>query len=83
MLDASAVATAKYFADAADAILLDTRIADRIGGTWILHDWNISAKIVEECSVPVILAGGMTPENIAEAVLRIRPYAVDMMCILG
>ena len=81
MLDASAVATAKYFADAADAILLDTRTADR--GNQDSHDWNISEKIVEECSVPVILAGGMTPENIAEAVLRIRPYAVDMMCILG
>ena len=78
VMDASAIATAKYFADAADAILLDTRTADRIGGTGIPHDWNISAKIVEECSVPVILAGGLTPENVAEAVRRVRPYAVDV-----
>lgn len=78
VMDASAIATAKYFADAADAILLDTRTADRIGGTGIPHDWNISAKIVEECSVPVILAGGLTPENVADAVRRVRPYAVDV-----
>lgn len=78
VVDASAVATAKYFADAADAILLDTRMADRIGGTGIPHDWNISARIVEVCLVPVILAGGLTPENVAEAVRRVRPYAVDV-----
>lgn len=66
------------FADAADAILLDTRTADRIGGTGIPHDWNISARIVEVCPVPVILAGGLTPENVAEAVRRVRPYAVDV-----
>ena len=76
--DMSAVATTKYFADAADAILLDTRTVDRIGGTGIPHDWNISAKIVQECSVPVILAGGLTPENVGEAVRRVRPYAVDV-----
>ncbi|HJK52102.1 MAG TPA: phosphoribosylanthranilate isomerase [Methanocorpusculum sp.] len=74
----SAIATAKYFSDTADAILLDTRTADRIGGTGITHDWNISAKIVKECSCPVILAGGLTPENVTEAIIRVRPYAVDV-----
>ena len=78
VMDESAIATAKYFSDAADAILLDTRTADRIGGTGITHDWNISAKIVKECSCPVILAGGLTPENVTEAVARVRPYAVDV-----
>ena len=78
VMDESAIATAKYFSDTADAILLDTRTADRIGGTGITHDWNISAKIVKECSCPVILAGGLTPENVTEAVARVRPYAVDV-----
>ncbi|MDR0981600.1 MAG: phosphoribosylanthranilate isomerase [Methanocalculaceae archaeon] len=78
VMDASAIATAKHFADTVDAILLDTRTADRIGGTGIPHDWNISTRIVEECSVPVILAGGLKPENVAEAVRRVRPYAVDV-----
>lgn len=78
VMDESAIATAKYFSDTADAILLDTRTADRIGGTGITHDWNISAKIVKECSCPVILAGGLTPENVTEAIIRVRPYAVDV-----
>lgn len=78
VMDESAIATAKYFSDTADAILLDTRTADRIGGTGITHDWNISAKIVKECSCPVILAGGLTPENVTEAITRVRPYAVDV-----
>ncbi|MDR3101850.1 MAG: phosphoribosylanthranilate isomerase [Methanocalculaceae archaeon] len=76
--DESAVAAAKYFSNAADAIILDTRTAERLGGTGIPHDWAISARIVEECSVPVILAGGLTPENVAEAVRCVRPYAVDV-----
>ena len=78
VMDESAIATVKYFSDTADAILLDTRTADRIGGTGITHDWNISAKIVKECSCPVILAGGLTPENVTEAIIRVRPYAVDV-----
>lgn len=78
VMDESAITTAKYFSDTADAIFLDTRTADRIGGTGITHDWNISAKIVKECSCPVILAGGLTPENVTEAIIRVRPYAVDV-----
>lgn len=78
VMDESAITTAKYFSDTADAVLLDTRTADRIGGTGITHDWNISAKIVKECSCPVILAGGLTPENVTEAIIRVRPYAVDV-----
>lgn len=78
VMDASAIASATYFAEAADAILLDTRTADRIGGTGIPHDWNISAAIVAAVDVPVILAGGLTPENVGEAVRRVRPYAVDV-----
>ena len=78
VMDRSAITTTKYFSDTADAILLDTRTADRIGGTGITHDWNISAKIVKECSCPVILAGGLTPENVTEAIIRVRPYAVDV-----
>ena len=78
VMDVSAIETAKYFADAVDAILLDTRTSERIGGTGIPHDWGISARIVEEVRVPVILAGGLTPENVSEAIRRVRPYAVDV-----
>lgn len=61
-----------------DAIILDSRTKDRLGGTGNVHDWNISKKIVEEISIPVILAGGLTDENVYDAVKKVNPYAVDV-----
>ena len=61
-----------------DAILIDTETATRIGGTGQTHDWSISARIVESTPKPVILAGGLTPENIRDAILTVKPYAVDV-----
>jgi phosphoribosylanthranilate isomerase len=51
---------------------------DRIGGTGRTHDWTISAKIVSNAQVPVVLAGGLTPENVAEAIARVGPWAVNV-----
>ena len=78
VLDESAVSVAKEFEPFADAILLDSRTADRLGGTGITHDWSISAKVVEGVSKPVILAGGLKPENLFEAMSVVKPYAVDV-----
>ena len=78
VLDDSAVCVAKEFEEFADAILLDSRTADRLGGTGITHDWSISAKVVEAVSKPVILAGGLKPENLVEAMSVVKPYAVDV-----
>lgn len=63
-----------------DAVLLDSRTADRLGGTGQTHDWSISRRIrgALEGQVPVILAGGLRPENVREAVSTVRPYAVDV-----
>jgi len=61
-----------------DAILLDSRTEDRLGGTGQTHDWSISQRLVAASQIPVILAGGLTPENVAEAVRTVRPYAVDV-----
>lgn len=61
----------------ADAILLDTAIAGKAGGTGITHNWELSSEIVDNCSIPVILAGGLNPLNVAEAARLVRPYAVD------
>lgn len=61
-----------------DAILLDSRTEDRLGGTGITHDWNISREIVEKASCPVILAGGLNGANVFDAVKQVRPYAVDV-----
>ncbi|KLK88295.1 phosphoribosylanthranilate isomerase [Methanoculleus sediminis] len=76
--DVSAVAAAKRYEPYADALLLDTRTHERLGGTGIPHDWNISARIVADSAIPVILAGGLTPENVGAAIRKVRPYGVDV-----
>lgn len=60
----------------ASAYLLDAWAPDARGGTGRVFDWQI-AKAAVEVGVPLILAGGLTPENVADAVRAVRPYAVD------
>jgi phosphoribosylanthranilate isomerase len=74
-----AVAEATTIADA-DALLLDTfdPITGRRGATGKTHDWRISAAIVRSVRVPVILAGGLRPENVAEAIRTVQPWGVDV-----
>lgn len=65
----------------ADAFLLDSMNAatGQVGGTGRAHDWNLSREIVGHCAgIPVILAGGLTPENVAAAVRQVRPAGVDV-----
>ncbi len=70
------------YEDVVDAILLDTlAISGRtgeIGGTGKQHDWSISKEIVERVKKPVILAGGLNPDNVARAIALVKPYAVDV-----
>lgn len=61
-----------------DAFLLDTRTEDRPGGTGLIHDWSISERIVSAVTKPVILAGGLNPENVEEAIEKVKPFAVDV-----
>ncbi len=61
-----------------DALVLDSRTADRIGGTGVPHDWSVSRRIVEQIGKPVILAGGLRPENLRAALETVRPAAVDV-----
>ncbi|MHC1631247.1 MAG: phosphoribosylanthranilate isomerase [Methanotrichaceae archaeon] len=68
----------QVLADVADAVLLDTFKKGKLGGTGEVHDWNVSAGLVRDLNVPVILAGGLDSENVAQAVKRVRPYAVDV-----
>lgn len=60
----------------ADSVLLDTRIPGLDGGTGVTFDASIAKRV--RFDVPIILAGGLTPENVAERVREIRPYAVDV-----
>jgi phosphoribosylanthranilate isomerase len=62
----------------ADAILLDSTTEDGAGGTGETHDWDAARALVDACTTPVVLAGGLTPENVADAVRTVDPYAVDV-----
>jgi phosphoribosylanthranilate isomerase len=67
-------AQARRYADAA-GLILDTPDEELWGGTGSTFDWDL---VPADLAVPVVLAGGLTPENVAEAVRRLRPYAVDV-----
>jgi phosphoribosylanthranilate isomerase len=56
--------------------LLDTVVDGRYGGTGVTFDWNI-AKIVA-ARFPIMVAGGLTPENVAELVREVKPWGVDV-----
>ena len=65
------------YAEAADALLVDTPSAEGGGGTGETHDWIRTANLVTNLDTPVVLAGGLTPENVAAAVEQVKPFAVD------
>lgn len=73
------VELAKDYDKKADFLLLDSRRKSdgQLGATGETHDWNLSKKIVESVSIPVILAGGLGPDNLAEAIEKVRPFGVD------
>jgi phosphoribosylanthranilate isomerase len=65
-----------------DAILLDSGnpslAIKELGGTGRTHNWNLSRKIREAINVPLFLAGGLTGDNVAEAIREVRPFGVDV-----
>jgi phosphoribosylanthranilate isomerase len=73
------LALARSYAGIADFLLLDSyRLSDvQIGALGIVHDWTISRRIVEAVRMPVILAGGLGPDNVADAIHAVRPTGVD------
>ncbi|QCC51953.1 phosphoribosylanthranilate isomerase [Halapricum salinum] len=66
------------YAEAADALLVDSVDAKGGGGTGETHDWERTRQLVADLDVPVILAGGLTPENVERAVETVGPFAVDV-----
>lgn len=59
-----------------EAILVDAHVPGQHGGTGQTAPWDLLAGF--DPGVPLILAGGLTPDNVAEAIRRVRPYAVDV-----
>ena len=79
--DHSAVKRAKKYAEYVDYLLLDSGLAPDtgIGASGLTHDWKIDREIVESVDIPVIEAGGLGPDNVAEAIKFIKPYGVDSL----
>ncbi|WP_321935237.1 phosphoribosylanthranilate isomerase [Paraburkholderia sp. J8-2] len=72
-----AIAHARTLSGFADMLILDSRTKDRLGGTGLTHDWNLSRQIVASVDVPVILAGGLTPDNVESAIRHVNPAGID------
>lgn len=76
------IAEATTVSDKVNALLLDSgnqKLAVKeLGGTGRAHDWRISRKIVESVTVPVFLAGGLTPDNVATAIREVQPFGLDI-----
>lgn len=79
VLDERSLKLAKQYAKVADYLLLDSYEKGdfQIGAVGKTHNWNISRRIVKSVKIPVILAGGLGPENVAEAIKKVRPAGVD------
>jgi phosphoribosylanthranilate isomerase len=76
----AALAQARALERRVDALILDTfdPATGRHGATGRTHDWSISRQIVAQSRTPVILAGGLTPDNVADAIRTVQPWAVDV-----
>ena len=70
-----------YFLDSYfdfDGYVLDSYSPDTVGGTGEVCDWKKATQLVQALKQPIILAGGLNPENVAEAIMTVKPYGVDV-----
>ena len=79
--DMSALNFAKEYEEVADYFILDTSTTSvqGVGASGNVHDWSISKVIVENVNVPVVLAGGLSPKNVKEAIATVKPWGVDSL----
>lgn len=61
-----------------DAFVLDTATAQGFGGTGVIGSWELAAELVKRLDVPCFLAGGLTPDNVLEAIETVKPFGVDV-----
>lgn len=65
-----------------DAVLLDSGNPDarhkELGGTGRVHNWEVSRRVRKQLSIPVFLAGGLTSDNVSQAVNTVAPFGVDV-----
>ena len=75
------VENAISYVEEVDYLILDTQSKDiyGIGASGDTHDWNVSKEIVKSVDIPVILAGGLSPENVSDAIRHVKPWGVDSL----
>ena len=75
----ASITQAQSISEATDYLLLDSAHpkSGQVGATGLVHDWALSRRIVESCAVPSVLAGGLGPTNVREAIEAVRPFGVD------
>src|SRR5262245_39742693 len=79
VVDDESIPLATSYDGVADMLLLDShRPGDvQIGALGVTHSWDIDRKIVESVRIPVIIAGGLGPDNVVDAIRRVQPAGVD------
>ena len=77
----SAIDRAKKYSQYCDFLLDDSGLAKDtgIGASGKTHDWRIDKQIVQSVNIPVIIAGGLGPDNVADCIKEVRPYGVDSL----
>jgi len=70
---------ARAYAEAGAAkFILDSKVGKEYGGTGRTSNWELARQVVQEVDLPVLLAGGLSPDNVAEAVKTVQPFGVDV-----
>jgi len=79
VIDEASIEVAGSYRGVADFLLLDSwdPATGQLGALGRTHDWSLSRRIVDDVGTPVILAGGLGPENVAAAIAAVRPAGVD------
>ena len=79
VIDEASIEVAGSYRGVADFLLLDSYDpgTQQFGALGRVHDWSLSRRIVDDVGIPVILAGGLGPENVAAAIAAVRPAGVD------
>ena len=75
--DAASLQAVAGDADPKEIVLLDAYSPNALGGTGHTFNWDLASR-AKDLGLPVALAGGLTPENVGEAVRAVRPYMVDV-----
>lgn len=77
-VDADDATTAETYDDVVDALIVDTAGDGGGGGTGRTHDWDQTRMAAADLESPLVLAGGLTPDNVGDAVRTVDPFAVDV-----